>query len=113
MSKYFKHHEFTCKCGCDLNMTQPLLLDLLEHLRIEVQEPIFINSATRCIAHNAAVGGSPRSQHLLGAAADIRCEVHTPKELYDMLDKAFPSSLGLGLYENFVHIDVRQGRARW
>ncbi len=36
-------------------------------------DPIIITSAFRCKAVNEAVGGSPKSNHLLGCAADIRC----------------------------------------
>ncbi len=36
-------------------------------------DPIIITSAFRCKEVNEAVGGSPKSNHLLGCAADIRC----------------------------------------
>ncbi len=36
-------------------------------------DPIIITSGFRCKEVNEAVGGSPKSNHLLGCAADIRC----------------------------------------
>ena len=37
-------------------------------------DPLIINSGYRCPALNAAVGGVATSQHMIGEAADIRCE---------------------------------------
>ncbi len=34
--------------------------------------PHTINSGARCVAHNAAVGGEPRSKHVTGEALDIQ-----------------------------------------
>ena len=45
--------------------------NLLEPAR-QVVGPIIINSGFRCQEVNRRVGGVPRSQHLLGQAADIR-----------------------------------------
>ena len=45
---------------------------ILDPLRDAFGHPILVNSGYRCDALNAAVGGSPRSQHRLGQAADIR-----------------------------------------
>ena len=45
---------------------------VLDPLRDAFDHPILVNSGYRCEALNAAVGGSPRSQHRLGQAADIR-----------------------------------------
>jgi hypothetical protein len=47
-----------------------LCVHLLEPIRAR-WGPVVVNSAFRCPALNAAVGGKPTSQHLLGEAADI------------------------------------------
>ena len=36
-----------------------------------------------------------------------------PKDVYDFLDDLFPNSLGLGLYKNRNHADIREIKARW
>lgn len=45
----------------------------LEGIRILLGAPIIVNSGYRSPAVNAAVGGSPTSQHMRGEAADIIC----------------------------------------
>lgn len=45
----------------------------LEPLRECIGEPIVINSGYRSKEVNAAVGGAKNSYHLLGLAADIKC----------------------------------------
>lgn len=44
----------------------------LEPIRHLLQRPIYINSGFRCEALNRAVGGTEKSQHLSGEAADIK-----------------------------------------
>ena len=39
--------------------------EALERLRVELEEPIYLNSACRSPLHNAKVGGHPRSLHLV------------------------------------------------
>jgi len=48
-----------------------LVNNVLDPLRTAWGGPITVNSGYRCPALNAAVGGKPCSQHLLGQAADI------------------------------------------
>lgn len=50
-----------------------LLAAGLEAVQALLAEPLEISSGYRCPALNRAVGGSPRSQHVQGMAADITC----------------------------------------
>lgn len=50
-----------------------------------LEEPVHINSGYRCPMLNAAVGGSPTSNHLTGCAVDIRCG---DKDYYDRAKRA-------------------------
>jgi uncharacterized protein YcbK (DUF882 family) len=112
MSKYFKPQEFACKC-CGQVKTNSILLNLLDSIREQLNEPVYINSGYRCEKHNAEVDGKKQSQHLLGNAADIHVKSLTPKQLYNFLEKEYDIP-GMGLYNTFVHIDVRTtGKARW
>lgn len=46
---------------------------ILQPLRDIIKQPIVITSGYRCKRLNALVGGVSNSQHLIGQAADIRC----------------------------------------
>ena len=121
MTKNFKLKEFECKGGCDMplevyeNIIK--LAGQLQFLRDYTGRPITINSAYRCPEHNAKVGGSKTSQHLLGKAADITIQSLKPAEVYalieDLIDMGHMLQGGLGLYDTFVHIDIRKTKARW
>jgi uncharacterized protein YcbK (DUF882 family) len=123
MTKNFKLKEFECKCGCDMplevyeNIIK--LASQLQFLRDYTGRPITINSAYRCPEHNAKVGGSKTSQHLLGKAADITIQSLKPAEVYalieELIDMGHMLQGGLGLYEEkgFVHMDIRKTKARW
>lgn len=111
--KYFKRSEFACKCGCGDAHVQRKLVTILEKLREYYGKPITINSGKRCAKHNKAVGGAKFSKHLTGEAADIRVQGVPPSEVYKYLDEKYSTTLGLGNYNTFTHIDIRAGRTRW
>lgn len=78
--------------------------------------PVHVTSGHRSVRHNAEVGGAPRSQHVYGmhgwgVAADVTCQLGTPRDWYAFLDQLHAG--GLGLYPSWVHVDNRTGRARW
>jgi len=112
MFKHFKRAEFACKCGCGLDVVDVELLELCEFVRaLNGNLPLTVLSGCRCHEHNAEIGGTPHSQHLIGKAADLLVE--NPEEVYEKLLKTFPTKYGFGLYEAFVHVDVRSKMARW
>ena len=118
LSPHFSKKEFACKCGCGFDTPDPKLVEALEKLRSRLGVPLTINSACRCEAHNKAEGGSPKSQHLQGKAADVRVPPgHSVSSIAfhaESID-AFRRG-GIGKYPNkgFVHLDVRaNGPARW
>ena len=128
MTKNFKRQEFECKGTCDKCKKQtsmPLevyenvikLAGQLQILRDYVGRPVRINSAYRCVSHNDNVGGSKTSQHIYGKAADITIQSLKPIEVYaiieDLIDFGVMLQGGLGLYDTFVHYDIRKTRARW
>lgn len=117
VSKSFKRKEFACKDGCGLGLgdgdINPELIEVIQDVRDHFGEPVVISSGLRCEAHNKRVGGAPKSQHLLGTAADLRIAKVKPGDVYDYLDKKYPNKYGVGRYNTFTHIDVRSNRARW
>ncbi|EHI3273284.1 serine/threonine protein kinase [Salmonella enterica] len=114
ISRYFKQSEFKCKCGkCDQDYVNPELLAVLEDVREHFGKPVIINSANRCHEHNKRVGGAANSTHVKGLAADIRVKDVAPSVVHQYLTGKYPNSYGIGKYNNFTHIDVRDYRARW
>lgn len=59
--------------------------DILEPLRASLRKPIVVISGYRPPWLNRAVGGSPRSQHMQGEAADIICPGFTPREVAERI----------------------------
>lgn len=110
---HFTKAEFACKCGCGFDTVDPELLEVLEELREAYNVPITINSGCRCEKHNKLVGGEPKSQHLLGTAADIVVKGVSPYKVFQYLDRKYKGKYGIGLYSSWVHIDVRPQQARW
>mgnify|MGYP006282664041 CR=1 FL=1 len=121
LTQNFSKIEFESRDGSDmpddvLNNLKELAKNL-QKLRDHFGEPIHINSAYRSPAHNARVGGSPNSQHLLGKAADMSMKNYSPKQVSLVIEKMINagkiSEGGVGLYNGFVHYDIRGSRARW
>lgn len=113
ISHHFKRKEFACKCGCGFDAVDKELLDVLEKVRTRFNQPVTITSGCRCVEHNKDIGGSESSQHVFGKAADIVVKNISPRAVFNFLDKYQPLRYGLGLYEGWVHVDVRSTKARW
>ena len=121
ITKNFNKREFNSKDG--KRMPKDVLKNVIELaknlqvIRDHIGEPIHINSAYRSPKHNKRVGGSPRSQHLKGKAADLTSKDFTPLQLHSIIEKLILegkiSQGGLGLYNGFVHYDIRGHKARW
>jgi uncharacterized protein YcbK (DUF882 family) len=115
LSEHFKRSELACPhCG-ECNIDSGLLI-ALEQLRALGDEPIKVHDAYRCEVHNAAVGGVPHSEHPKGQAADVEIIGLSTQRMYDRAKQvpAFNDG-GIGVYDhgNFIHVDIRGGRARW
>ena len=126
LSDHFDRSEFACSCCGKLPDPIPSrLIRALEELRALAGCPIHITSAYRCTEKNKAAGGARNSYHLSGEAADITFGGISPKAMYTLAlsVKAFREG-GIGIYPkyidrdgrtrgNFIHVDVRRGKARW
>jgi uncharacterized protein YcbK (DUF882 family) len=108
---HFTRQEFACKCGCGKDTVDYELMDVLEKVREHFGVPVHISSGNRCKKYNKKVGGKSKSQHLLGKAADIVVDNVSPNVVHSFLDQLEVG--GLGKYNTFTHVDVRDGRARW
>jgi uncharacterized protein YcbK (DUF882 family) len=121
LTKNFTKREFKSKDGSKmpdsvLENVKELALNL-QVLRDFLGEPLRINSAYRSEAHNKSIGGSSKSQHLLGKASDLRVKDLDSDDLYHIIEALISEGKmkegGLGLYNSFVHYDTRGTRARW
>jgi uncharacterized protein YcbK (DUF882 family) len=120
ITKNFNINEFKCKDGTpvpsELLKNVIELANNLQIIRDYIDLPITILSAYRTENHNKKVGGAKKSQHLQGKAADLLTELNS-KKLYDIIEFLINEGKikegGLGLYENFVHYDIRGVKARW
>lgn len=108
LSPHFSRREFDSHDGARAD-PHPELIDRLEQLRTIVgNKPLRIVSGYRSPAHNRAVGGAPRSQHLYNRAADI------PYGYATVAQAELAGFRGIGSKDGWaVHVDVRAKRARW
>ena len=113
LSKNFTVKEFACSDGTDTVFISLALVNLLQKIRDHFGKAVIINSAYRTEAHNKSIGGATYSQHKYGLAADIHINGVTPKEIAAYAETLMPSSGGIGIYQSFVHVDVRRVKSRW
>ncbi len=118
LTKNFSREEFACKgsdcCGHSAPIADRLAVGM-QKLRNIVKSPLIILSGFRCVIHNHDVGGATKSYHPLGMAADIRPPPGwTTAGLLDAAKQVPEFEMGgIGIYDRFVHVDVRPQRARW
>ena len=121
LTKNFNKSEFESKDGSDMpnevfyNIQK--VSNQLQLLRDYLGRSIVVNSAYRSPEHNAAIGGVKNSQHVLGKASDIVVNGLSTIEVYnaieELINKGDMLQGGLGLYNSFVHYDIRGTKARW
>lgn len=113
LSPDFQVKEFACRDGSDKIMISLRLVHILQCIRDHFGKPVTVNSAYRTEAYNAKVGGAKASQHLRGTAADIAIKGVAPSAVAAYAETLLPNTGGIGRYETFTHVDVREGKARW
>ena len=116
----FRVREFRCRDSTDTIMIEDALPVLLQCIREHFSKAVAITSGYRTAAHNAAVGGSKSSQHLLGRAADIQVADTGVEDVAAYAESLMPDWGGVGRYpvkagraKGWVHIDTRPNKSRW
>ena len=113
LTDYFSRSEFACRGDNCCDHSAPVNMDLiykLEMLRDQIG-PMTVNSGFRCRKHNADVGGTGKSQHTLGNAADIALD---GRDIMDLKQRAVELGFrGIGMYSTFIHLDVRTNNFGW
>lgn len=108
-SEHFSFTEFACHCGgehpdCPRIWILRAQIQRMELYRGRVGGAVKIVSGCRCRGHNKAVGGASKSQHLFGAACDVR------KVLKDTDVRAMKRFAGIGRSGSthlVAHVDSR------
>ena len=113
LSTNFAVKEFACKDGSDAVLVAPRLVMVLQSLRSHFCAAVTINSGYRTPQYNARVGGVTDSQHCYGTAADIVVRGKTPAQVAAYARQLMPDWGGVGVYDSFCHIDVREAKADW
>jgi len=117
----FNKIEFDSKDGAEM---PSYVLDNIKELSSNLQalrnytgKPIHINSGYRSPSHNSKIGGVRNSYHTKGMASDIVIRDYSPKKLVRIINKLIKEGKmkqgGIGLYNSFVHYDIRGKKARW
>lgn len=113
LSAHFKVREFACNDGADAVLVAPRLVMVLETIRTHFGTAVTINSGYRTPQYNAKVGGVAHSQHCYGMAADITVRGQAPATVAAYARQIMPDWGGVGVYDSFCHIDVREAKADW
>ncbi|MHB1260321.1 MAG: YcbK family protein [Thermoplasmatota archaeon] len=119
-SEHLTWEELRCKDGTAyplrfrIDGRAALLGEAFEALRAKAGgKPITVISGYRTPSHNAATPGSASaSQHIEGRAVDIRPPKGWSVARLAEAARAIPSIMGLGIYANSLHIDVRPTKRR-
>lgn len=122
-STYFSPKEFACKDGCGFGSKETdiavELIFAMHLLRLRLAVPFLITSGARCVKHNIAVGGKPKSTHLAGVkglctpghenkcrAADIQTVAWSTELRAKAVVLALSMGLRVGVNSSFLHLDV-------
>ena len=119
----FNTREFRCRDGTDTILVDEALTVVLQCIREHFGKAVTITSGYRTPEHNAEVGGSKSSQHLLGRAADFYVEGVPVATVAAYAETLLPGRGGIGRYPKdakhpkrmtgWVHIDTRTNKSRW
>ena len=113
LSPHFKVWEFACHDGSDTVFVSPALVEVLEKIRLHFVKPVIVSSGYRTESHNEKSGGAAYSRHKYGMAADIRISGVKPADIAAYAGTLLGASGGIGIYNQFCHVDVRGEKSRW
>lgn len=101
--QFLSWQESDLSCPCCGLLPHHSLVHSLRALSAVFQ----VTSGRRCRKHNDQVGGSPRSRHLDGIAAD--CVLHSSMDSGAFIREAVKQGFrGIGIYRKHIHIDLRE-----
>lgn len=113
LSTNFTAKEFACNDGADTFFVADGLVEILQKIRTYFGKAVTITSGYRTPSWNTTVGGVSNSQHTYGTAADIVVSGIAPSTVAAYVETLMPSTGGIGIYNSFTHVDVRETKSRW
>ena len=122
LSRHFVLAEFHCHDGTRVpGKAVPALRRLVRQVLQPMRDQFgrcTVHSGFRTDAHNASVGGAPRSQHLYhrtpkDVAADVSFASGSPSEWAAEAERLLGGGGGIGTYASFTHVDNRSVAAHW
>ena len=113
MLDHFSHSELACPTTDQVRLAAGFG-EALERLRVELDEPIYLNSACRSPQHNAKVRGHPRSLHLTvndhwgtGGTCAVDAVASDGQYRAKLITLALDQDWSGGVASNFIHLDRR------
>jgi len=107
---HFSLSEFDCPY-CGANRMHKSFLKRFDLARKISDVPYIVTSGYRCKKRNKEVGGKEDSSHLIGIAADIKCETSYMRSriIYGLMKAGF---IRIGIGRNFIHADDDVAKAQ-
>jgi uncharacterized protein YcbK (DUF882 family) len=104
---YFKLSEFNCQETDENNMNEDFLIKL-DELRHICGFPFIVTSGYRSSIHSLEIRKEKPGTHAEGIAADIKIAGAGKRHI--IVSNAIKLGFnGIGIGENFVHVDTRNG----
>lgn len=117
LSENFVESDFRCRCGCGLLILHPGFIESLQAVRTQFGRAMVVTSGCRCAAHNARVGGHPKSLHVCDKPqhaeqhGTLAVDIATPEGFYRgaLFKIAWEHgfSVGWNAKRGFLHLDRR------
>ena len=113
MLDHFSHSELACPTTDQVRLAAGFG-EALERLRVELNEPMHLNSACQSPLHNAKVRGHPRSLHLVvnslwgtGGTCAVDVGAIDGEFKAKLIALALAQEWSVGVASNFIHLDQR------
>ena len=113
MLDHFSHSELACPTTDQVRLAAGFG-EALERLRVELDEPIYLNSACRSPLHNAKISGHPRSLHLVinshwgtGGCCAVDVAATDGEFKAKLITLVLDQEWSIGVASNFIHLDQR------
>ena len=113
MLDHFPHSELACPTTDQVRLASGFG-EALERLRVELDEPIYLNSACWSPLHNAKANGHPRSLYLVinshwgtGGCCAVDCAATDGVYRAKLITLALTQEWSVGVASNFIHLDQR------